>query len=120
MCYAYKYYKIICHLGGFLKTGQFSEKRERDHCNNHYYCILLISSLVVSISSSESMTGSGFSADSGIFSSIHLRGSSSSAFLAILQFHEFFLLIFKLIFYYYVLYVFFREIPYLPFSSPDP
>ena len=50
------------------------------------YCILLISSFVVSISSSESITGNGFSADSGIFSSIHFRGSSSSVFRAILPF----------------------------------
>ena len=47
------------------------------------YCILLISSFVVSISSSESITGNGFSADSGIFSSIHFSGSSSSVFRAI-------------------------------------
>ena len=49
-----------------------------DYRNGPTYCIFEISNFVVSISSSESMTGNGFS-DSGMFSSIHFKVSAASS-----------------------------------------
>ena len=66
------YFKRISYLARHVLDGWQSFSK--------IYCILLSSNRVVSISSSESRTGSGFSlsAVAGMFSSTHRKGSSSA------------------------------------------
>ena len=81
MCYLIHFLGILSFslfpsLLKFENTGSLKYQHKTDQTTS--YCILLISNLVVSNSSSESRTGSGLSADSGMCSSIHFNGSSSS------------------------------------------